>query len=160
MHGKIQKTREGCGCFRGLFGGSRGKLWESPRKIAGLFSRSRKATNSKISGTGKGKPAGNPGPTLPGSCLHLPCAVFFEIDSSSLLEFFPGQNPENGRGGCCEECSGVSPCTGIGPWMALPSRKWSGRLLRRVQWNSVCWDQCWLAIAKGVALERSKEQHP
>ena len=30
-----QKTREGCGCFRGLFGGSRGKLRESPGKIAG-----------------------------------------------------------------------------------------------------------------------------
>ena len=31
----IQKTREGCGCFRGLFGGSPGKLRESPGKIAG-----------------------------------------------------------------------------------------------------------------------------
>ena len=30
-----QKTREGCGCFRGLFGGSRGKLRESPGKLAG-----------------------------------------------------------------------------------------------------------------------------
>ena len=30
-----QKPREGCGCFRGLFGRSRGKLWESPGKIAG-----------------------------------------------------------------------------------------------------------------------------
>ena len=28
-----QRTREGCGCFRGLFGGSRGFSWESPRKI-------------------------------------------------------------------------------------------------------------------------------
>ena len=32
-----QKTREGCGCFRGLFGGSPGKLRESPGKIAGKF---------------------------------------------------------------------------------------------------------------------------
>ena len=32
-----QKTREGCGCFRGLFGGCRGKLRESPGKIAGKF---------------------------------------------------------------------------------------------------------------------------
>ena len=30
-----QKTRECCGCFRGLFGGSRGKLRESPGKFAG-----------------------------------------------------------------------------------------------------------------------------
>ena len=35
----FQKTREGCGCFRGLFGGSRGKLRESPEKIAGNISR-------------------------------------------------------------------------------------------------------------------------
>ena len=41
-----------------------------------------------ISGTGKGKPAGNLGSTLPGPCPHLPCRVFFEIDSSSLLKFF------------------------------------------------------------------------
>ena len=31
----LRKTREGCGCSRGLFGGSRGKLWESPGKIVG-----------------------------------------------------------------------------------------------------------------------------
>ena len=31
----FQKTREGCGCFWGLFGGSRGKLRESRGKIAG-----------------------------------------------------------------------------------------------------------------------------
>ena len=34
---KDQKTREGCGCFRGLFGGSPGKLRESPGEIAGNF---------------------------------------------------------------------------------------------------------------------------
>ena len=33
----IQKTREGCGCFRGLFRGSPGKLRKSHRKIAGKF---------------------------------------------------------------------------------------------------------------------------
>ena len=33
--GTYQKTREGCGCFWGLFGSSRGKLRESPGKIAG-----------------------------------------------------------------------------------------------------------------------------
>ena len=31
----VQKTREGCGSFRGLFRGSQGKLWASPGKIAG-----------------------------------------------------------------------------------------------------------------------------
>ena len=38
--------------------------------------------------TGKGEPAGNLGSTLPGPCPHLLCGMFFEIDSSSLLEFF------------------------------------------------------------------------
>ena len=37
FRGVSQKTREGCGCFRGLFGVSRGKLRESPGKIAGKF---------------------------------------------------------------------------------------------------------------------------
>ena len=32
-----QKTREGCGCFRGQCGSSGGKLRESPGKIAGKF---------------------------------------------------------------------------------------------------------------------------
>ena len=38
IYGRVgfsQKTREGCGCFRGLFGGAPGKLQESPGKIAG-----------------------------------------------------------------------------------------------------------------------------
>ena len=33
--GFTQKTREGCGCFWDLLGGSRGKFRESPGKIAG-----------------------------------------------------------------------------------------------------------------------------
>ena len=37
-----QKTREGCGCFRCLFGGSRGKLRERPGKIAGKCFTDRK----------------------------------------------------------------------------------------------------------------------
>ena len=66
-----------------------GVLEENSGKIAGKFlPESRNATIiSRISGTGKGKPAGNLGPTLPGPCPHLPCGVFSEIDSSSLLEF-------------------------------------------------------------------------
>ena len=84
-----QKTREGCGCFRGLFGGSRGKLRETLGKIAGKnFPESRNASNSRILGTGKGKPVGNLRSTLPRPCPHLPCVVVFEIDSSGLLEFF------------------------------------------------------------------------
>ena len=76
-----------------LFLGSVREFW---RKVAGKFRENCwkkfpvpwNATNSRISGTGKGKPAGNLGSTLPGPCPHLPCGEFFEIDSSSLLEFF------------------------------------------------------------------------
>ena len=42
-----------------------------------MFPESRNATNSRISGTGKGKLAGNLGSTLPGPCPHLPCGVSF-----------------------------------------------------------------------------------
>ena len=71
-----QKTREGCGCFRGLFGGSQGKLRESPGKLAEKKNpEAPNATNSGILGTGKRKPAGNLGSTLPGPCPHLPCGV-------------------------------------------------------------------------------------
>ena len=63
----------------------RGKSWENCWKI---IPDSRNALSSRISGTGKGKPAGNRGSTLPGACPHLLCKVFLEIDSSSLLEFF------------------------------------------------------------------------
>ena len=73
-----------------------GSVQEFCRKVPGKlrencwkhFPESRNATNSRIPGTGKGKPAGNLGSTLPGPCPNLPCGVFFEIDSSSLLEFF------------------------------------------------------------------------
>ena len=75
--------------FPGSVRGFSRKTPGKPREIAGkLFPESRNAINSRISGTGKGKPAGNLGPTLPEPCPHLPCGVFFEIDSSSLLEFF------------------------------------------------------------------------
>ena len=76
-----------------LFPGSAREFW---RKVAGKsrencwkkFPELRNATNSRISGTVKGKPAGNLGLTLPGPCPNLPCRVLFEIDSSSLPEFF------------------------------------------------------------------------
>ena len=62
-----------------------GSVREFPRKTPGKsrancwkkFPGSPNATNSRISGTRKGKPAGNLGSTLPGPCPHLPCGVFF-----------------------------------------------------------------------------------
>ena len=60
------------GSVRGFSGKTPGKSWENCWKI---FPESQNATNSRISGTGKGKPAGNLGSTLPGPCPHLPCGV-------------------------------------------------------------------------------------
>ena len=62
---------------------------ENSGKIAGkIYPESQNAANSRILGTGKGKPAGKLGSTLPGPCPHLRCRVFFGIDSSSLVEIF------------------------------------------------------------------------
>ena len=71
-------------------GGSRGKFHANGSRTAGInFLRSKKQPiNSSFSGTGKGKPAGNLGSTMPGPCPNLQCGVFFEIDSYSLLELF------------------------------------------------------------------------
>ena len=66
--GVCQKTREGCGCFRGLFGGSRGKLRESPRKIAGKNFPSREML--QILGFHAPGKANLPG-TLGRHCLNL-----------------------------------------------------------------------------------------
>ena len=77
------------GCVRGFPRKTPGKSRENCWK---KIPESRNATNSMISGTGKGKPAANLGSTLPGPCPHLPCGVFFEIDSSSLLEFLLSYN--------------------------------------------------------------------
>ena len=68
-----QKTREGCGCFWDLLGGSRGKL---QGKLLEKCLESQNALNSRISGTGKGKPAGNLGSTLLGDGPTF-CEVFF-----------------------------------------------------------------------------------
>ena len=62
------------GSVRGFSRKTPGKCWENCWKI---FPESRNATNSRIWGSGKGKPAGNLGPTLPGPCPHLPSGVFF-----------------------------------------------------------------------------------
>ena len=63
-----QKTREGCGCFRGLFGGSRGKLQENPGKIAGKIFL--KHEMLQILGFGALGKANLPG-TLGRHCLNL-----------------------------------------------------------------------------------------
>ena len=75
-------------------GASRGKVRENRGNVAGnvffFFLRSATyALNSRISGTGKGKPAANLGSTVPGTFSQPSVqGVFFEIVSYSLLEFF------------------------------------------------------------------------
>ena len=63
-----QKTRQGCGCFRGLFGGSQGKLRESPGKIAGKIFPNRETL--QILGFRAPGKANLPG-TLGRHCLDL-----------------------------------------------------------------------------------------
>ena len=79
-----QKTREGCGCFRGLFGGSRKK---NSRKVPGKTSESQNATNSRIWGTGKRKPFGNLRSTLPEPCPHLVCRLFLKSTVPAFSSF-------------------------------------------------------------------------
>ena len=54
--GLCKKTREGCGCFRGLFGGSRGKLRENCWKFLGVQTPS---NFQAISGNLLGPSSGN-----------------------------------------------------------------------------------------------------
>ena len=71
---KLEKAVAVSGVCAGVLEENCGKV---PGKLLENFSRIAKATNSRISGTGKDKPAGNLGPTLPGPCPNLPCRVFF-----------------------------------------------------------------------------------
>ena len=66
-------------------GKSRENCWK-------IFPGKRNAINSGISGTGKGKPVGNLGSTLPETCPQPSVRGVFEIDSSSLLEFFSDES--------------------------------------------------------------------
>ena len=72
------------GSVRGFSGKTPGKSRENCWKI---FPESGNATNSRISGTGKGKPAGNLGSTLPGPCPHLPCGVFLKSTVPAFSSF-------------------------------------------------------------------------
>ena len=135
-----QKTREGYGCFRGLFGGSRGKLRESPGKIAGKFFPNREML--QILGFRAPGKANLPG-TLGRHCRDLVptfragCFLKSTVPAFSSFSEFRGNSYgpiigpylflgkfvwTNGP----ESSSKDSPYTGIGPWMALPSQ-WSLR---------------------------------
>ena len=84
-----QRTREGCGCFWGLCGSSGGKFQENFGKMAGKFFPNR--NNLKIlvfRAPGKANLPQTLGPHCTGPCANLPCGVFFEINSYSLLELF------------------------------------------------------------------------
>ena len=82
---KLEKAVAVSGVCSGVPEENSGKV---PGKLQKMFPELQNATNSRISGTRKGKPAGNIWSTLPGPCSHLPCGVFFEIVSSNLLDIF------------------------------------------------------------------------
>ena len=85
----IQKTREGCGCFWGLCGSSGGKFQENSGKTAGTFFPNPEMLRILgFQAPGKANLPETLGPHWPRPCANLPCGMFFEIDSSSLLEFF------------------------------------------------------------------------
>ena len=73
------------GSVRGFPRKTPGKSRENCRRIS---PEAPNATNSRISGTGKGKPAGNLWSTLPGPCPHLPCGVFFKSPVPAFSSFF------------------------------------------------------------------------
>ena len=58
-------------------GKSRENCWKN-------FPGAPNATNSRISGTGKGKPAANLGSTRPGPCPHLPCKHIKRQQSTNM----------------------------------------------------------------------------
>ena len=83
----VQKTREGCGCFR-LFGGSRGKLREGPGKIAGeIFPNRAMLRILGFQAPGKANLPGTLGRHCPRPCTHLPCGVFLESTVPAFSSF-------------------------------------------------------------------------
>ena len=84
-----QKTREGCGCFWGLCGSSGGKFRENSGKIAGkIFPNCQMLQILGFRAPGTENLPETLGPHWTRPCADLPCGMFFEIDSSSLLELF------------------------------------------------------------------------
>ena len=79
--------------------GRPGSVWGFPRKTPGKsrekcwqnFPEASNAANSRISGTRKGKLAGNLGSTLPGPCPHLPCGVFLKSTAPAFSSFSEGE---------------------------------------------------------------------
>ena len=94
-----QKTREGCGCFRGLFGGSPGKLRESPGKIAGkIFPNREMLQILGFRAPGKANLPGTLGrhcrdlvPTFRAGCFLKSTVPAFSSFSEFML-FFPSLN--------------------------------------------------------------------
>ena len=82
---KLEKAVAVSGVLAGVLEQSPGKI---PGKLLEKCFPNRQMLQLLDFGHREGKPAGNLGSTLPGPCPHLPCGVCFEIDSSSLLEFF------------------------------------------------------------------------
>ena len=83
---KAHDFLEGCGCFPGSVRGfSRKTPGKSRGKLLKMFPESEMLQILGFSGSGKGKPAGNLGSTLPEPCPHLPCGVFLKSTVPAIV---------------------------------------------------------------------------
>ena len=82
---KLQKAVAVSGVFAGVLQENSGKI---QGKIAGFFPETRNnALNCRISGTGKGKPAGNLGPTLQDLVPTFRAGCFLKSTVPAFLSF-------------------------------------------------------------------------
>ena len=89
-----------------------------------LLTESQNTNNSRISGTGKGKPAANLGPTLPGPCAHLPCGVFFLTWTvPAFSSFSERRSAWEGRGA---ECNKIAHRHSLRNCVSTRARKYLG----------------------------------
>ena len=71
-----------------------GVLQENSGKIPGKLPNRKMLQIPGFQGTGKGKPAGNLGSTLPGPRPHLPCGMFFFNRQFQPSRFFSYLRPQ------------------------------------------------------------------
>ena len=81
---ELGKAAAVSGVCSGVLEENSGKV---PGKLLEIFPEPQNATHSRISGTGKGKPAGNLGSTLPGPCPNLARGVFLKSTVPAFSSF-------------------------------------------------------------------------
>ena len=82
---------DGCGCFRGLFGGSRGKLRGNPGKVAGKFFPNREMLQILgFRAPGKANPPGTLGPHCRDLVPTFRAGCFLKSTVPAFLHFSGG----------------------------------------------------------------------